>query len=71
MSTVTIIDHLGDEWTLLLPMCFKLNRNGLMIMWAMVCKGPAALTTPPYAYQEIPLPVFTEWWEPVPDKDRF
>ena len=60
MPKISLIDHLGDDWTLvLLPRAFVKNRNGLTEMWVYVAKGPAALK----GYQEIPLPVFTEWWE--------
>lgn len=59
MPEIELTDHLGDEWHLL-PCVFKRNKHGLVIMWVYVCKGPAELRH----YQEIPLPVFTDWWEP-------
>jgi hypothetical protein len=59
MREIELIDHLGDYWLLLLPAVFEKNRNGMMIMWVYVGKGPEALRN----YQEIPLPVFTEWWD--------
>jgi len=60
MSEIELIDHLGDYWRLLLPAVFKRNRNGLYIMWVYVAKGSEALRH----YQQIPLPLFTAWWEP-------
>ena len=59
MTTINVTDHLGDEWELIVPMCFIPNRNGCMIMWALVNMGPRSLAM----YDEIPLPVFTEWWD--------
>ena len=63
MREIEIIDHLGDYWCFMLPAVFKKNRNGMWIMWVYIAKGPDKLTTPPYHYQELPLPVFTKWWE--------
>lgn len=63
MPELRMTDYLGDEWVLLLPAVYKKNRNGLTIMWVYVAKGPAKLTEGAYRYQQIPLPVFTEWWE--------
>ena len=60
MLEMMLTDHLGDEWTLIVPAVFKRNRNGLVEMWVYVAKGPPALAK---WYQQIPLPVFTEWWE--------
>ncbi len=63
MPEIEIQDHLGDWWIFLIPATYKKNRNGLTEMWVYVAKGPACLTMGAYRYQEIPLPVFTEWWE--------
>ena len=60
MLTATLTDHLGDEWTLIVPAKYKHNRNGLVEMWVYVAKGPPQLAE---HYQQIPLPVFTEWWD--------
>ncbi len=59
MTIISVTDHLGDEWELIVPMCFISNRNGLMVMWALVNVGPQSLAM----YDEIPLPVFIEWWD--------
>ncbi len=59
MTIISVTDHLGGEWELIVPMCFIPNRNGLMVMWALVNKGPRSL----HMYDEIPLPVFIDWWE--------
>ncbi len=59
MTIINVTDHLGNEWELLMPMRFVRTRNGHITMWALVGKGPPCLSM----YGEIPLPVFTEWWE--------
>ncbi len=63
MLEIELTDHLGDFWRFMLPAVFKENRNGMWIMWVYVAEGPPKLTTPPYMYHELPLPIFTEWWE--------
>jgi len=59
MLTIAINDHKNEHWELLLPGVFRENRHGLTEMWVYVSHGPPALKN----YQQIPLPVFTEWWE--------
>ena len=61
INEILVTDFLGDEWALLAPVKYKV-QNGYTTMWAWVMKGPAKLTTPPYNYQELPFPVFTDWW---------
>ena len=56
---IALNDHKNEAWELLLPGVFKKNRNGMWIMWVYVKFGPEELRH----YQEIPLPVFTAWWE--------
>ena len=56
---IALTDHKNEFWELLLPCVFKKNKHGLYIMW-VYCRPPDELRH----YQEIPLPVFTEWWEP-------
>lgn len=63
MREIELVDHLGDLWRLMLPCVYKKNRNGLWVMWVYVAKGPACLTEGAYRYQQIPLPLFTAWWE--------
>ena len=60
MKTIELIDHLGDYWSLMLPCVYERQRNGLVVMWVYVARGPEKLTR---WYQQIPLPIFTEWWE--------
>lgn len=55
---VHVIDYLGTKWTLLCPGRYKTTLDGFVTMWVLVAKGPQSLRD----YQEIPLPVFTEWW---------
>jgi len=62
MLEIELIDHKGDFWRFMLPLVFKENRKGLWIMPTYVAKGPYKLTTPPYMYQKLPLPVFTDFW---------
>ena len=62
MNEVELIDHLGDYWSLLVPVRFEQNRNGMWLMWVHITKGPASLTEGAYRYQQIPIPIFTEWW---------
>jgi hypothetical protein len=62
MTEIEVIDHLGDFWRFLVPPTYKRNPNGMWIMWVYVAEGPDTLAMPPYHYQQIPLPLFTEWW---------
>lgn len=59
MLEIELIDHLGNHWRLLTPGVYRTSRKGLVELWVYVGKGPPALK----GYQEIPLPVFTDWWE--------
>ena len=61
MDTIKITDYLGDEWEFYGPR-FRQQANGYWKMWVWVLKGAPRLTTGAYRYQEIPLPVFTDWW---------
>ena len=61
---IALNDQKNEHWELLLPGVFRRNRLGMYVMWVYVAKGPPSLTEGAYRYQEIPLPVFTEWWEP-------
>lgn len=56
-----VVDFQGFEWHLF-GAFFKEGRSGAWTVWMWVKKGPKHLTTPPYQYQQIPLPVFTDWW---------
>jgi hypothetical protein len=59
MRTIEVTDYLGDEWSFLPGPQYKKNRHGLTEMWLWVAKGPKAMKD----YQQIPFPVFTEWFE--------
>lgn len=58
MKVFTVIDFLGDEW-IFIKHRFVQQPNGYWTLWAWVVKGPKALKN----YQELPFPVFTEWFE--------
>ncbi len=60
MRIVEVIDHLGDFWQFMLPAVYKRQANGFTVMWVYVASGPWHIAK---HYQQIPLPVFTEWWE--------
>ena len=62
MHEFSVIDFYGDEWTFA-KRKFVRQANGFWKMWAWVLKGPPSLTTGVYAFQELPFPVFTEWFE--------
>lgn len=53
MIVINLIDHLGDEWELVWQ---GVVRGGEAWWYAPV--RPAALKD----YEEVPLPVFTEWF---------
>ena len=60
MNTISAVDFKGDEWVFMLPGVFKVNRSGMVVMWTFVKDGPVDITK---WYPQVPLPVFTEWWE--------
>ena len=63
MPEIEIIDHLGDYWKFLIPARCEQQTNGFWKMWVYVAHGPKSLTEGAYNYMQIPLPIFTEWWE--------
>ena len=63
MLEIELIDYKGDFWRLA-PCLGAASRylykgNAFYEVWWYVLKGPQEL----HGYQEIPLPIFTEWFE--------
>ena len=59
MNEFTVIDFYGDEWSFAKHR-FVRQANGFWKMWAWVMKRPGDVLKD---YQELPFPVFTEWFE--------
>jgi len=58
MTEIQLTDWLGDTWRILLPGVYRTSKQGFTELWVYVGLGPDALRN----FQEIPLPVFTDWW---------
>jgi len=59
LRTIDVFDHKGHRWSLLAPP-IRWNRSKTEV-WLLVAGNtvPHDLRT----YYEIPVPVFTEWWD--------
>ena len=55
-AAIPVTDHKGDEWLI------GFNRYSGGIAWWFVFEGPSFLHENGAHYDEIPLPVYTEWW---------
>ena len=63
MAIVELIDYKGDYWKLMYPGAvsrYLYKGDAFYKAWWYVLKGPQEL----HGYQEIPLPIFTEWFYP-------
>ena len=67
MVTIKVVDLKGAHWLLGLPdLPHKRRYKGrLMEIWALVFDGPV-----PPNYNQIPLPVFTDWWPEACDYEE-
>ena len=62
MTEIELIDLKGDYWKLILGAIQINNRNGCTYAYWYVIDGPESLTAPPYKYDAMLTPIFTEWF---------
>lgn len=55
---IEVVDLKGHTWNLFFLGRYKVSKKGLVSRWAFTGPGPGDLRR----YNQIPLPVFTEWW---------